>query len=214
MANVRRVAAELLAKRHRHGVLKMRAASLEDGGKAAALFGQAVRQFPRGRDEIAQLEEDRQPRRRRIHVVGRLSHVDVIVGVHPPVGATTVPEDLGGAVGKHLVRVHVVRSAGARLVDVDDKLIAQPPLEHVVGGPDDRSGKRRREAAEPPVGLSRSLLDQDGCRDERGRCGETANREVLHGARRLPAIVGICRDTHLSQRIAFDAKVARGMKEV
>ena len=158
MAYVRRVAAELLAKRHRHGVLKMRAASLEDGGKAAALFGQAVRQFPRGRDEIAQLEEDRQPRRRRIHVVGRLSHVDVIVGVHPPVGATTVPEDLGGAVGKHLVRVHVVRGAGARLVDVDDKLIAQPPLEHVVGGPDDRAGKRRREAAEPPVGLAAAFL--------------------------------------------------------
>ena len=53
-----------------------------------------------------------QVHRRREHVVRRLAHVDVIVGVHP----------LAGERGDHLVRVHVRRGAGAGLEDVDREL--------------------------------------------------------------------------------------------
>ena len=60
--------------------------------------------------------------------------------------AARAAEQLGGAVGQHLVHVHVVRRAGAGLIDVDDELIAQLPGEHLVGGPDDRVADLRGRA--------------------------------------------------------------------
>ena len=56
-------------------------------------------------------------------------------------------EELRGAVGQHLVGVHVVRRAGARLVDVDDELVAQRAGEDFVGRRDDRVGD---VGVEPP----------------------------------------------------------------
>ena len=96
-----------------------------------------------------------EPRRRREHVVGRLSHVDVIVGVDARVGALRLAEDLAGAVGEHLVGVHVVRRAGARLVHVDDELIAKLAGQDLVGGLDDGVGDGRRRGA-PSAPLARA----------------------------------------------------------
>jgi len=48
-------------------------------------------------------------------------------------------------------------------------LIAQPAREDLVGGRDDRAGGLAIEAPERRVGLRRSLLDEDGRRDEIGR---------------------------------------------
>ena len=171
------------------------------------------RQFPSRRQKIPHDEEDGQPRRRRVDVVGRLSHVDVIVGVDARVRAEPLPEDLGGAIGEHLVGVHVVRRAGAGLIDVDDELIAEPSVQNLVGGPDDRAGKAVRKAAELAVGLSRGFLDEDGGRDERRWRGDAADGKVLDGALRLPAVVGLRRHPDLAERIAFDA-VGRGHTKV
>jgi hypothetical protein len=49
----------------------------------------------------------------------------VIVGVHQRVLTPCAAKNFRGAVGENLIGVHVVRGARARLVDVDDNLIAQ-----------------------------------------------------------------------------------------
>ena len=76
-----RVAAELLAERDRHGVLQVRAA--RSSGRRANCVGLARRArrpaSRAARPAARQHEQQRQPRRRREHVVGRLAHVDVIV---------------------------------------------------------------------------------------------------------------------------------------
>ena len=86
----------------------------------------------------------------------------MIVGVHAFVVAASRPEDLRGAIGQHLVGVHVVRGAGAGLVHVDDELIAKPAGQHLVGRGDDRARDVRIEAPERAVGFGRRLLDLDG----------------------------------------------------
>ncbi len=94
-------------------------------------------------------------------------------------------EDLGGAVRQHFVRVHVVRRSGAGLIDVDDELIAQAALEDLVGGGDDGARDLPIEPSERGVGFGSRLLDQHGGRDQLGRRGQAADREVLDRALRL-----------------------------
>ena len=87
-ADARGVAAELLAERDRHGVLQVRAAGLQHAGELVGLSREARRRVasPR-RTSGAGAEQQRQARRGREHVVGRLAHVDVVVRVHARVGA-------------------------------------------------------------------------------------------------------------------------------
>ena len=164
-----------------------------------------LRQIACRRQQIAHGEEDGQPRRRRVDVVGRLSHVHVVIGVDARVRATALTEDLGRAVGEHLVGVHVVRRAGAGLVDVDDELIAELPAENLVGGFDDRACDAGGEPAERSVRLRRGFLDQDGGGDERRRGGEPADGEVLDRARRLSAVIRLRGHPDVAERVAFDA---------
>ena len=117
-------------------------------------------------------------------------------------------EQLAGAVGQHLVGVHVVRRAGAGLVDVDDELIAQAR----------RRGSRRRRAtiapaivavepAERGVRLGRGLLDEDRRGDEVGGRAQAADRKVLDRARGLDAVVRVGGHVQLAERIALGAEV-------
>jgi hypothetical protein len=52
-------------------------------------------------------------------------------------GAELSTEDLYGAVGDHLVRVHVGRGTTPRLEDVEDELVVEPPVHDLFGGLDD-----------------------------------------------------------------------------
>ena len=86
--------------------------------------------------------------------------------MHAPVGAARFAQQFGGAVGQHLVRIHVVRRAGARLIHVDDELVAQASREDFVGGRHDRARHVGIETPERGVGLGRRFLDEDGRGDE------------------------------------------------
>ena len=123
--------------------------TLSTSANAAARFSKAVASERHALLRRAVLEREGQTGRSRDHVVGRLSHVDVIVGVDLVVGALRAAKHFRGAIGQHLVGVHVVRGAGARLIDVDDELIAQRAAEHLVGRRDDRV----RDAAIEPAGV-------------------------------------------------------------
>ena len=99
--------------------------------------------------------------------------------MHDGIAAAGLAEKFRCPVGEHLVCVHVVRGAGAGLVDVHDELIAQAARKDLVCGPNDRTRDRRLEAAQRLVRFGRRLLDQNRRGDQIGGCAQAADREVL-----------------------------------
>ena len=81
-------------------------------------------------------------------VVGRLRHVDVVVGMDRLLAAQRLAGDLGAAVGDHLVDVHVELRAAAGHPDVQRKLVVVLAFENLVADRDDQVLLR---VAEPPA---------------------------------------------------------------
>ena len=131
----------------------------------------------------------------------------MVVRVHERVLAARAAEDLRGAIGEHLVGVHVVRRARARLVDVDDELIAKRSGKDFVGRANNRVADLPVKAPERGVCLCGGLLDQDGGGDEIGGCAQAADREVLERPHRLDAVVGVGGNGVLTERVALGSEV-------
>ena len=126
--------------------------------------------------------------------------------MHAPVGAARVAQPLTGAVGEHLVDVHVMRRPGPRLVDVHDELVAQPARQHLIRGGDDGG---RDIACQPPEGhirLGRAFLDEHGGRHQIGGHAQPADGKVLDRPDGLDAVIGLGRNRLLAQRVALDAE--------
>ena len=114
--------------------------------------------------------------RGRERIVRRLAHVDVIVGMNRLLGAEFAAEHLVGAVGDHLVEVHVGLGAGAGLPDHQRKMIVELALDHLARGAGDGAGAARVEQAEFAVGL---------------RCGELDDAERVNDADRHPVMADL-----------------------
>src|SRR5262249_18531811 len=95
--HARRVAAKFLPERHGHRILKMRSTRLDDAGKLPGFSLEGVNEIAGGIDKPPVSKEQGKARRRWVHVVGRLSHVHVIVRVNAFVGATRFAEQLRSA---------------------------------------------------------------------------------------------------------------------
>jgi hypothetical protein len=68
-------------------------------------------------------------------IVARLAQVDVVIGVDRPIDSSFAAEKFVGPIGNHLVGIHVGGGAGARLKDVEYKLIIPSTLHHLLGSP-------------------------------------------------------------------------------
>ena len=154
-------------------------------------------------DERCVIEQQREAHRRREHVVGRLRHVHVIVGVDLRVSAPRRAEHLCRPVRDHLVGVHVVRRSGARLVHVDDELIAELAGQNFIGGIHDRLGDIVGELARGLVGGGRGFLDEDRRGDKLFRRAQAADRKILDGALSLDPVVRIRGHGVFAERIAL-----------
>src|SRR5256885_124028 len=117
-------------------------------------------------------------------------------------------EQLIGAVGQHLVAVHVVGSTGARLIGIDHELVAMLAPEHLIGGAHDGVSELAVEAFGFPVRERGRLLDPDHGIDEGGRRPQPRDREVPACPLGLDPVEGGGGDRELPQRIAFDARRA------
>ena len=71
--------------------------------------------------------------------------------MHEPAFAARPAEDLGRAIGEHLVDVHVGLRARSRLPDGERKFAGEPPGEPFVGGGDDGVRRLLRQRAERRV---------------------------------------------------------------
>ncbi len=173
-ADLRRVAAELLAERDRDGVHQMCAAGLDDVAELVGLAPQSGGKLVEGRQQVARdLLERGQVDRRREDVVRGLAEVDVIVRV----GLVT------GEVGHHLVRVHVRGGARAGLEDVDGELVVVLAGGDRVAGRGDALRDVGVEQVELGVGPSRGRLQpaepvDDRRRDRLAGDGEVGDRLV------------------------------------
>jgi hypothetical protein len=84
-------------------------------------------------------------------VVGRLAHVDVVVGVYRVFGAQLAAQQLASSVGDHLVDVHVGLGARAGLPDIQRKLAVELAGDDLIGRGDD--GLREGAVQAPGLGV-------------------------------------------------------------
>ena len=156
IVDLRDPSADHLSERDRHGVLEVRAANHHDVGIGRGLLGQGVAQRrDRGRqpqhDALGggDVHHDREP------VVRGLPFVDVIVGMHRFVRSERLARELIGAVGDHLVRVHVALRAGSRLKHDERKLRIERAGDHLIRRPRDQVRAILGDRAELAVGQCR-----------------------------------------------------------
>ena len=109
----------------------MRPAGFDDVVELAGLLVECGDQFLGGRHEVADQVQGGDPHRGREDIVGRLGHVDVVVGAHDGIvaalaraGAARVNQ-LYGTVRQDFVGVHVVARACAGLERVDPEVVDQ-----------------------------------------------------------------------------------------
>ena len=117
----------------------------------------------------------------------------MVVGVDLLVAAELLAEDLAGAVGQHLVGVHVQAHARSRLKDVDDEVLVVLAVEDLLRSLSDGSSLLRRDEAKLLIRLRGSELDHRQRADEERARLEATDREVRDGAGGLGSVEGMFR---------------------
>ena len=142
---------------------------------------------------------------RRIGVVRRLAHVDVVVGVDRLLRAHLAAQHLDGAVRDHLVGVHVRLGARAGLPDDQREMVVELAVDHLLRRLDDGLAELRVEPAERHVGLGRGALDDAERAHDRQRLLLPADLEIAEGALRLRAPVAVGGDLDGAEGVGFGA---------
>ena len=94
-------------------------------------------------------------------------------------GPTFAAEHFVGAVGDHLVEVHVGLRAGAGLPDHQREVIVELAVDHLARGTRDGVGAAAVEQAEFAIGLRCCKLDDCEGADDRHRHPVLADAEIL-----------------------------------
>ena len=206
------VAGELLAQGQRRGVLQMGAADLDDAGESGGLRRERRAQPRQRRQQRAHDAE----RGGKVHrggkkVVGRLPEIDFVVGMHQPVLPPLPAEQLGRAIGQHLVHVHIALRAGAGLPDGQGELLPVAAAQDFFRRRDD--GRRllpwqqAQFAIDPGAGGFRG----GERKHEFLRHALGGNGEVLERALRLGTPEPVCGHLDGAERVAFRARCAHGL---
>ena len=138
--------------------------------------------------------------RRGDYIVGTLSQIHMVVGMHPGLAHRR------GQIGDDLIGIHVGRRAGAGLVDVDREMRV------VFAGCDpqrcrpDRLGHALWQQSQPDIDLGGRGFDQAQRTDEAARHRLSGDGEVLHGALRLCPPQCLGGYAQLAHAVVFDTK--------
>jgi hypothetical protein len=138
-------------------------------------------------------------------VVGRLRHVDVIVGMDGPLAAHDPAGNFNGAIGDHLVDVHVGLRAAARLPDAQREMVVELSADDFVGGLDDEVALFRRESVELEIDERRGFFEDAESADQFGRHGVLADGKVDKRAGGLRAVVAVDGDLDFAHRVGLGA---------
>ena len=115
---------------------------------------------------------------RRIGVVRRLAHVDMVVGMNRLLGAHFTAQHLDCAVGDHLVGVHVGLCARAGLPDDKREVLVQLAVDYLLRRRDDGVTDGRVQLAERHVCACGCLLDDAERANDRQRLLFPADLEI------------------------------------
>ena len=202
------VGVELLPERHRDRVLKLRPPDLEHVAELDRLRLEGESEFIERSDQRRCREDDRQPQRGRIGVIGGLRHVDVVIGVKRRVVSLRTPHQLERDIGDHLVGVHVGGGSGAALDRIDHELVViAPVLRDQIAGAVNRVGLRRRQVSKTPVGARRSLLHQHQRPHEFRKMADrnAGDGEIVDRTQGVNSPIGIPRNVGVADQIVFTA---------
>src|ERR1700731_504075 len=111
--------------------------------------------------------------------------------MHRRLGAALAAKPFIGAIGDHLIEVHVGLGARAGLPDHQGKMIVELAVDHLTRGTDNGAGAPRINQAEFPIGLGRGKLDDAKRADDGHRHPVLADAEILPGALGLGAPIAI-----------------------
>jgi hypothetical protein len=145
-----------------------------------------------------------------IGVVGRLAHVDVIVGMDRLLGALHPAHHLDGAVADHFIGVHVGLGARAGLPHHQREMVVQLAVDHFLGGLDDGLADRLVQAAQRHVGLGGGALDDAQGADDGQGLLFPADLEIAQAALRLRAPITAVVNLDGAECVCFGAGLGHG----
>jgi hypothetical protein len=198
-------ALELLAQGHGHRVLQLGPPHLEHVGELLRLLSQRVLELTQGVGQIPLFEHRRHPHSGGIGIVGRLTEVDVIVGMAVGVVAPLVSHELQSPIGDDLVGIHVGRGTGAALDHVHHEVALPVAVDDLLSSPVDGIRDSLVQQSQLPVGPGRRLFDHRQAADQVRKMGDTdpGDGEVFHGAQGLNAVAGVLGDLALAQQVVL-----------
>ncbi len=121
-------------------------------------------------------------------------------------GAELAAEQFVGAVGDHLIEVHVGLRAGAGLPDHQRKMIVELAVDHFARGADDGAGAALVEQPEFAIGFGGSQLDDAERVNDRHRHPVMADAEVLPGTFGLRAPVAVGGNIDRTEAVGLGAR--------
>ena len=141
-------------------------------------------------------------------VVGGLRPVDVVVGVHGRLAAQHAAGHLDGAVGDHLVGVHVGLGARAGLPHAQREVVVELAVDDLLGRGGDQVTDRGVQLAKGDVRARCGLLEDAKGADHAARHGVLTDVEVDQRAGGLAPIVAVRWNLEFAHGVGFDAHVA------
>jgi hypothetical protein len=147
---------------------------------------------------------------RRVCVVGRLAHIDVIVGMDRLLGAHRAAQHLDGAVGDHFIGIHVGLGARSGLPHHQREMLVQLTVDHFLGGLDDGLADRLVEPAQRHVGFGGGALDDAQRPDHRRRLLFPADLEIAQAALGLRAPITAIVNLDGAESVCFGAGLGHG----
>ena len=200
------VGRKLLPQRHRHRVLQLGATDFEHGFKFDRFGIKPCPQNFHRTEKAVNGHPQRKTHCGRIHVVGALRCVDVIVRVQRVVAALLQPHEFKCDVCDDFVGIHVGGGAGATLNHIDHKLVEEFSSNQRFAGFDDRLCELTVERAEFYIGAGGGFFDKAEGTNQVGhrRDHRARYREIFNRAGRMHAPIGMVGDLLFSQKIVFD----------
>ncbi len=128
----------------------------------------------------------------------------MVIGVDEAALAARSSEQLGGAVGEHLVEVHVGMGSRTGLPDHQRELPGVAAGDHLLGGADDRRGQAPIEQAEIAIGLGGAAFHRRQRGDQERGHALAGDAEMLEGALRLRPPQASVGHGDLAEGVALD----------
>ncbi len=207
-----RIARPLLPERQRRGILHVGASDLDD---VLPLFGLG------GNRIVQRLHRRHQPllhtqRRRNVHgrgkvIVGRLRHIDVVVGMNRRLAPQRRARKLAAAIGDHLIHIHVELRSAARHPYVQRKHVLMLAAQNFVADLDDQFVVLGLEPVAGMVGIGCGFLQDGVGADHLARHQVPAYAEVLQRTLGLgaPELAGA--NLYFPQAVGFLASIRHAL---